>query len=126
MPFITIILPRVMGSSIPAAARRKKNHREMSSIPSPTTVKPITEPEEKATRRPWFRLSLAAWAVRALALVAIFMPTRPESMDHTPPVRKAKGVNRESISPPVPKAISSSKTKTTRNTLATVAYWCFR
>ncbi len=46
-------------------------------MPSPTTVKPITEPEEKATLRPWFRLSLAAWAVRALALVAIFMPTRP-------------------------------------------------
>ena len=32
----------------------------MSSMPSPTTVKPITEPEEKATRRPRLRLSEAA------------------------------------------------------------------
>ena len=35
----------------------------MSSIPSPTTVKPMTEPEEKAMRRPRFRLSEAAMAV---------------------------------------------------------------
>ena len=71
---------------------------EMSSRPRPTTVKPMTEPEEKATRRPRFRLSEAAWAVRALALVAIFMPTKPASMDQMPPVRKAKGVNLDSIS----------------------------
>ena len=33
---------------------------EISSMPRPTTVKPMTEPEEKATRRPLFRLSEAA------------------------------------------------------------------
>ena len=49
----------------------------MSSMPRPTTVKPITEPEENATRRPLFRLSEAACAVRALELVAIFMPMKP-------------------------------------------------
>ena len=60
MPFITMMLPSVTGSSIPAPRRRMTNHREMSSSPRPTTVKPITQPEEKATRRPRFRLSLAA------------------------------------------------------------------
>ena len=43
----------------------------------PTTVKPMTAPEEKATFRPRFRLSWAALAVRALELVAIFMPMKP-------------------------------------------------
>ena len=46
-------------------------------MPSPTTVKPMTEPEEMATRSPRLRLSLAALAVRALALVAMRMPTKP-------------------------------------------------
>ena len=59
---------------MPKTKRSRKNQMEMSSMPRPTTVKPMTEPEEKATRRPWFRLSIAAFAVRALALVEIFMP----------------------------------------------------
>ena len=67
----------------------------MSSRPSATTVKPITEPAEKATLRPLFRLSEAACVVLAFAWVAIFMPMKPASIDHTPPVRKAKGVNLE-------------------------------
>ena len=91
-------------------------------MPRPTTVKPMTEPEEKATRSPLFRLSEAAWAVRALALVAIFMPTKPASMDQMPPVTKAKGVNWESISPPEPKAMTSKMTNTTAKTFATVVY----
>ena len=98
----------------------------MSSMPRPTTVKPMTEPEENATRRPLFRLSEAAWAVRALEFVAIFMPMKPASMDQMPPVRNAKGVNCESIFPPEPKAIISRRMNTTRNTLNTVVYWCFR
>ena len=95
-------------------------------MPRPTTVKPMTEPEENATRRPLFRLSLAACAVRALALVAIFMPMKPASMDQMPPVRKANGVNLESISPPVANAMTSRITNTTANTFATVVYWCLR
>ena len=126
MPFMTMMLPRVMGSSMPAAKRRMVNQMVMSRIPRPTTVKPMTEPEEKATRRPRFRPSEAAWAVRALALVAIFMPMKPASMDQIPPVRKAKGVNLDSMSPPLPKAMISRTTKTTAKTLATVVYWCFR
>ena len=98
----------------------------MSSMPRPTTVKPITEPEEKATRRPRLRLSEAAWAVRALDRVAIFMPTKPASMDQIPPVTKAKGVNLESMAPPEPKAMISSTMKTTTKTFATVEYWRFR
>ena len=70
----------------------------------------MTEPEE------------AAWAVRALDWVAIFMPMKPASMDQIPPVTKAKGVNLESISPLEAKAMTSRSTKTTRNTLATVLY----
>ena len=94
----------------------------ISSMPRPTTVKPMTEPEEKATRRPLFRLSDAACAVRALEL----MPMKPASMEETPPVTKAKGVNLESIFPPEAKAMISSAMKTTTNTLKTVVYCCFR
>jgi len=95
-------------------------------MPSPTTVKPMTEPEEKATRRPLFRLSEAAWAVRALELVAIFMPMKPASMENTPPVTKAKGVYLDSIFPPEPKAMASRMMNTTTNTLKTVVYCCLR
>ena len=51
----------------------------------------MTEPAEKATRRPLLSPSLAALAVRALAAVAIFMPIKPESPEKKPPVMKAKG-----------------------------------
>ena len=57
---------------------RMWNHTEMSNRPRPTTVKPMTAPEEKATFSPLFRLSEAACAVRALEEVAILMPTNPE------------------------------------------------
>ena len=42
-----------------------------------TGRKPMTEPEEIATRSPRLRLSLAALAVRALEEVAILMPMKP-------------------------------------------------
>ena len=57
---------------------------EMSRSPSPTTVKPMTEPAEKATLRPRFRLLWQAAAVRALALVAICMPTNPDRPEKNP------------------------------------------
>ena len=126
MPFMTMMLPSSTGSVMPAMKYRPTSQRLMSSIPRPTTVKPMTEPEEKATRRPRLRPSEAACAVRALALVAIFMPMRPASMDQIPPVRKAKGVNLDSMLPPLAKAMMARITKTTANTFATVEYWCFR
>ena len=86
----------------------------------------MTEPEEKATRRPLFRLSEAAWAVRALELVAIFMPMKPASMEKMPPVTKAKGVNLESIFPPVAKAMIKRTMNTMTKTLNTVVYCCFK
>ena len=69
----------------------RANHREISSRPSPTTVKPITLPAENATRRPLFSPSRQALAVRALAAVAIFIPIKPDRPEKKPPVRKAKG-----------------------------------
>jgi len=98
----------------------------MSSIPNPTTVKPMTEPEEKAMRKPLFKLSDAACAVRALEAVAIFIPMNPASMENTPPVTKAKGVNLDSILPSVAKAITNKAMKTTTKTLNTVVYCCFK
>ena len=98
------------------------NHIEMSSMPRPTTVKPMTEPDENATRRPLFRDSEAAYAVRAFEFVAIFMPIRPASIEKIPPVRNAKGVKRDSIWPRDAKAITIRMMNTTTKTFATVEY----
>ena len=68
----------------------------MSSRPRPTTVKPMTLPAENATRRPLFRPSRQALAVRQLALVAIRIPTKPLSPEKNPPVRNANGTNQVS------------------------------
>ena len=76
MPNMTIVFAMV------SASQRKpyssiRNQTDTSSMPSPTTVKPMTEPEDMATRRPRLRLSFAALAVRALAVVAMRIPTKP-------------------------------------------------
>ena len=76
MPNMTIVFAIVSASDLkPYWSMR--NQSETSSMPRPTTVKPMTEPEDIATRSPRFRLSLAAFAVRAFAAVAILMPTKP-------------------------------------------------
>ena len=64
---------------------------DRSKRPRPTTTKPMTAPEENATRSPLLRLWDAALAVRALANVAIVIPIKPDSPEKNPPVRKAKG-----------------------------------
>ena len=76
MPNMTIVLAIVVESQ-PKPYLRTRNQTETSRMPRPTTVKPMTEPEEIATRRPRLRLSLAALAVRALEDVAILMPMKP-------------------------------------------------
>ena len=43
---------------------------------SPTTIVPITEPLANATRKPWFRLLVAAAVVRTLARTATLMRQR--------------------------------------------------
>jgi hypothetical protein len=67
-------------------------HTVISSMAKPFTIKPMTLPEAKDTRRALLRLSLAAWAVRELALVETFMPMKPHRAVRPPPVMKAKGV----------------------------------
>ena len=76
MPNMTMVLA-MMVESQPKPYFRMRNQTDTSRIPRPTTVKPMTEPEEMATRRPRLRLSLAALAVRALEDVAILMPMKP-------------------------------------------------
>ena len=76
MPNMTMVWA-IFSAGKPAMYLRMWNQMDTSSRPRPTTVKPMTAPEENATLRPRLRLSWAALAVRALALVAIFMPMKP-------------------------------------------------
>ena len=92
-------MPKVSMALVMSAASRlntkrsSANQTEMSNRPRPTTVKPMTEPAENATRRPLFRPSRQALAVRQLDLVAIRIPTKPLRPEKKPPVRNAKGTN---------------------------------
>ena len=95
MPKVSMALVIFAASSL-KAKRRSKNQTEMSRRPRPTTVKPMTLPAEKATRRPLFRPSRQALAVRQLALVAIRIPTKPLRPEKKPPVRNANGTNQVS------------------------------
>ena len=70
--------------------RRKKYQKDRSINPRPTTVKPMTDPAEKATFKPRFRLWEAPCAVRQLAIVAVRMPMKPDRPEKKPPVIKAK------------------------------------
>ena len=90
-----------------------------SSRPRPTTVKPMTEPALKATRRPLFRLLEAALAVRQLAMVAVRMPIKPDRPLKKPPVRNAKGVKK--LKKPR-NAMIRRITKTTAKKMATPLY----
>ena len=92
MPKVSMALVMSAASSL-NTKRSSMNHTLMSSRPRPTTVKPMTLPAEKATRRPRFRPSRQALAVRQLALVAMRMPTKPDRPEKKPPVRNAKGTN---------------------------------
>ena len=92
-------MPKVSMALVMSAASRlntkrsSANQTEMSNRPRPTTVKPMTEPAENATRRPLFRPSRQALAVRQLDLVAMRIPTKPLRPEKKPPVRNAKGTN---------------------------------
>ena len=66
---------------------------DMSSSPSPTTTRPMTAPLRKATFNPRSSDCRAAFAVRAEAYVAVFMPKNPARPEKMPPVRKAKGTH---------------------------------
>ena len=123
MPKVSMALVMSAASSL-NTKRRSINHTLISSRPRPTTVKPMTEPAEKATRRPRFRPSRQALAVRQLALVAMRIPTKPDRPEKKPPVRKAIGTH--SFCTPNPYAMMENKTTRARNTEATTLYCCFR
>ena len=72
---------------------RAPNHRQMSSSPRPTTVRPITAPLRKATCRPSLREFMAPCVVRELAQVAVFIPNQPANPLKNPPVRNANGTS---------------------------------
>ena len=99
---------------------RSRYQIEISSSPSPTTVKPITEPAENATFRPLFRLFWHAAAVLAFALVAICIPTNPDRPEKKPPVTKAKGTNH--VSRPRA-AITNRITNITAKNPIRILYW---
>ena len=122
-------IPKVsIAEVMPEASRlntyfKSVNQIEMSSRPKPTTVKPITEPAEKATLRPLFSPVRQALAVRALAAVAIFMPTKPDRPEKKPPVTKAKGTYGVS-SPKI--AIAPRMTNITAKKINTIVYCLLR
>ena len=92
MPKVSMALVMSAASSL-NTKRSSANQTEMSNRPRPTTVKPMTEPAENATRRPLFRPSRQALAVRQLDLVAMRIPTKPLRPEKKPPVKNAKGTN---------------------------------
>ena len=69
------------------------NHNAISIRPKPTTTKPITAPLRNAIFNPLLRLCLAAFAVRADAYVAVFMPKKPHNPENKPPVINANGTH---------------------------------
>ena len=102
---------------------RSAYHSEISRRPSPTTVKPITEPAENATLRPLLRLCCAAHAVRSFALVAMLIPIYPERPEKKPPVMKANGTYHVSL---CAAAIPQRTQNMTMKKMITVRYWRFR
>ena len=60
----------------------------MPSVPSATTVNPMTAPLEKATRRAAAKAVVAAWVVRTAAPVAVRIPTQPAVAERPAPARK--------------------------------------
>ena len=111
------------GATVVYQNLRKKYQMERSRRPRPTTVKPMTLPAENATRRPLFRLFWAALAVRQLAIVAVFMPMKPDRPLKKPPVIKANGVKK--LKKPAA-AMASSTQNTTAKKMPTPLYWRFK
>lgn len=71
---ISVVSGTSPAASSPVPAPSTSSHTEMSSNAKPVTHSPMTAPARKATFSPSFSESRAARAVRAEALVAVFMP----------------------------------------------------
>ena len=93
----------------------------MPSVPSATTVNPITAPLENATRNALERLEVAACVVRTAALVAVCMPTHPAVAERTAPARNATPVNSA-----LPGSSSTSATNMTPTKPANTVYSVFK
>ena len=91
----------------------------ISKRPRPTTVIPITAPDEKAILSPLLRPSLAPFAVRVFAYVAIFIPIKPDKPEKNPPERNANGTYH--VKRPVAARIIKITSITAKNT-PTVLY----
>ena len=91
--------------------------------PRPTTVIPITAPEENETRSAELRLFVAPVTVREFAAVAIFIPMKPASAENTPPTMNAIGTKK--VMKPVAAKIARTMVTMTKK-IATVLYWRFR
>ena len=102
---------------------KKKYHIDKSSKPNPTTTKPITAPAENAILKPLFRLSLAAKAVRLLAIVAVFIPINPDSAEKNPPVKNANGT--KLFTYPIIDSVNKT-TNTTAKNIDTPLYCLFK
>ena len=122
MPKVIIALQISEGDRRKAYLSRV-NQREMSRSPRPTTVKPMTDPAENATRRPRSSPVRQALAVRALERVAIRMPIKPDRAEKKPPDRKANGTN--GFNSPHSAITPRIRNSTPKNT-ATIRYCRFR
>ena len=123
MPFMTMMLPRELGSR----SRRTQGWKYQRNVQQAQTDHGEAHDGTggKATRRPLFRAFEAACAVRALELVAIFMPISGGQHGPDTTGQEREGVNLDSISPLVANAIMR-RTRNHQKTLATVVYRCFR
>ena len=79
MPKVSIVVvtrQSLAPGAVPSGrtALSSRYQKEMSSSPRPTTTSPMTAPLRKAMRSPPLSDVRAAWAVRAEAAVAVFMP----------------------------------------------------
>ncbi len=95
----------------------------MSNNARPTTVSPITAPERKATCKPLLSDARAAFAVRAEAYVAVFIPKKPAKPEKKPPVRNANHTH--PFCKPKSDMIKKSIAKI-KNTIITTLYCCLR
>ena len=92
--------------------------------PSPTTLKPITDPPLNATFRAVVRLVRAALVVRVLALVATFIPRKPASPDVTAPTMNEREIN--TLESALPLLANPRRIATTATKIASTRYSAFK
>jgi hypothetical protein len=108
-----------MACAVSGSPPKNKYRVPRPSRPSAATVSPMTEPPKKATERAAAAPCVcAAVVVRTLARVAVYMPKKPASIEHTAPVKKAIIVYRPRL--------QKSNAATTTTKPARIVYSRFR